>query len=61
MASPKARRISAIPKIATQLMFRATGVAFFKDASYLLLVLLYAVIALLLAFIARNAICTPEQ
>jgi len=51
--------------IATILMFRATGVAFFKDVSWLLLALLCAVIALLLALtaraIARNEICTPEQ
>lgn len=51
--------------IATQLMFRATGVAFFKDASWLLLALLCCVIALLLVLtaraIVRNEICTPEQ
>ncbi|HSW52868.1 MAG TPA: hypothetical protein VLG93_06540, partial [Sulfuricaulis sp.] len=51
--------------IATQLMFRATNVGFFKIASYLLLILLCGVIALLLTLtaraIARNEICTPEQ
>jgi tellurite resistance protein len=51
--------------IATLLMYRATGVAFFRDVSWLLLALLCAVIALLLALtaraIARNEICTPEQ
>lgn len=51
--------------IATLLMFHATGVAFFKDVSWLLLALLCAVIALLLTLtaraIARNEICTPEQ
>lgn len=51
--------------IATLFMYRATGVAFFKDVSWLLLGLLCAVIALLLALtaraIARNEICTPEQ
>lgn len=51
--------------IATLLMFRATGVEFFKVVSWLLLILLCGVIALLLALtaraIARNEICTPEQ
>ncbi|MEW6330336.1 MAG: SLAC1 anion channel family protein [Pseudomonadota bacterium] len=51
--------------IATQLMFHATNVGFFRTASYLLLILLCGVIALLLALtaraIARNEICTPEQ
>lgn len=39
--------------IATLFMFRATGVALFKAVSYLLLVLLCGVIALLLALTTR--------
>lgn len=51
--------------IATLFMLRATGAEFFRVASYLLLVVLCGVIALLLVLTlraaARNEICVPEQ